>query len=110
MRGVSKPWPPADVYPEGHQPHTLCDAEREYREALPAHANRVSFARTEFDRLDKGKLRAVMYREQGSLCIYCERQIDEGSPAPRIEHWRPLSDRPEEALHWRNLYLFLSDA
>ena len=46
-----------------------------------------------------------MYREQRSLCIYCERQVTEGYPTPRIDHWYPLSRDPRLALHWRNLYL-----
>ena len=46
-----------------------------------------------------------MYREQRSLCIYCERQITESYPTPRIDHWYPLSRDPGLALHWRNLYL-----
>lgn len=46
-----------------------------------------------------------MYREQRSLCIYCEREIAEDHPRPRIDHWRPLSSVPELALHWKNLYL-----
>jgi uncharacterized protein (TIGR02646 family) len=105
MRGVSKPWSPADVYPDGHEPCALRDAEREYRNALPAQPKQASFARTEFDRLDKRKLRAEMYREQRSICVFCERPIDEGNPTPRIDHWRPLSVHPEHALHWKNLYL-----
>ena len=65
----------------------------------------MSLARSEFDRLDKQKLRREMYREQRSLCIYCEREIAEGYPTPRIDHWRPLSLDPGLALHWKNLYL-----
>ena len=46
-----------------------------------------------------------MYREQHFLCIYCERELAEGFPAPRIDHWYPLSERPQLALQWNNLYL-----
>ena len=46
-----------------------------------------------------------MYREQGSLCIYCERRVADGYPAPRIDHWYPLSRNHQLALHWNNLYL-----
>ncbi|MYA17233.1 MAG: hypothetical protein F4089_04060 [Gammaproteobacteria bacterium] len=67
--------------------------------------NKGLFARSRFDELDKQKLRAEMYREQHFLCIYCEREIVDGYPAPRIDHWYPLSDQPELALHWNNLYL-----
>ena len=105
MRGISKPWPPKDVYPDGHEPASLRDAEVGYLAALPGAPNQVSFARSEFNRLEKQKLRAVMFREQHSLCIYCERRIVEDHPAPRIDHWYPLSRDPEHALHWNNLYL-----
>ena len=99
MRGVSKLGPPEDVYADGQAQMSLHEAEAAYLAALPE----VS-PRTEFDKLDKKKLRAVMYGEQRSLCIYCERRVEEGYPVPRIEHWYPLSDG-QLALHWKNLYL-----
>ena len=105
MRGISKPWTPGDVYPDGHAPASLREAEDAYLTALLGVLNQVHFARSEFDRLEKRKLRIEMYREQHSLCIYCERQIAEGYPTPRIDHWRPLSLDPALALHWKNLYL-----
>ena len=105
MRGISKPWPPRDVYPDGQAPASLREAEAAYLAALPGAPSQGAFARSEFNRLAKHKLRVVMYREQRSLCIYCERRIVEGHPTPRIDHWYPLSRDPELALHWRNLYL-----
>lgn len=105
MRRLSKPWPPANVSPDGQAARRLVDAEREYRAALPARGDQAAFARSEFDRLDRPKLRTVMYREQQSLCVFCERSIAEVHPRPTIEHWRPLSRAPEYALHWMNLYL-----
>ena len=105
MRGISKPWPPRDVYPDGHEPASLREADDAYLAALPGEPNQGSFARSDFKRLDKPKLRAVMYREQRSLCIYCERRIVEDHPAPRIDHWYPLSRNPGLALCWKNLYL-----
>lgn len=105
MRGISKPWPPRDVYPDGQAPASLREAEDAYLAALPAAPNQASFARSEFNRLEKRKLRTVMYREQQALCIYCERRIAEDHPPPRIDHWYPLSRDRELALHWRNLYL-----
>ncbi len=105
MRGISKPWPPRDVYPDGHEPASLREAENACLAALPGAPDQASFARSEFDRLEKRKLRSVMYREQRSLCIYCERRIAEDYPTPRIDHWYPLSRDPELALHWKNLYL-----
>ena len=117
MRGLSKPWPPRNVSPDGQAPRRFADAEREYLTALPGSANRTRFARTEFDRLDKGKLREVLSGEQASLCVYWERRlpengerarmsrISENREPARIEHWIPRSGAPEYALHWRNLYL-----
>ena len=105
MRGVTKPWPPGDVYPDGQARTSLREAENAYLAALRGVPNRAPFARSEFDRLDKQKLRREMYREQRSLCIYCEREIAEDHPQPRIDHWRPLRGVPELALHWKNLYL-----
>jgi uncharacterized protein (TIGR02646 family) len=105
MRGIGKPWPPGNVSPDGHLPRSLRDAELEYRGRLPTQDHPAAFARTEFDRLDKRKLRIVMYREQRALCVYCERRIEDGNPTPRVDHWRPLRLHPEIALHWRNLYL-----
>ena len=105
MRGISKPWPPRDVYPDGHEQASLREAEDTYLAALPGTPNQASFAGSEFNRLEKQKLRAVMCREQRSLCIYCERRVAEDHPTPRIDHWYPLSRDPGLALHWKNLYL-----
>jgi uncharacterized protein (TIGR02646 family) len=46
-----------------------------------------------------------MYREQRSICVFCERRVEEGYPKPRIDHWQPVSANHQLALHWRNLYL-----
>ena len=109
MRGIAKPYPPDDVYPDGPASTSLGDAENDYLMSLnrlSAGRDPVSFARSEFDnRLKKSKLRREMYREQGSLCVYCERKIAEKLPVPRIDHWCPLSCNPELAFHWQNLYL-----
>lgn len=108
MRRVSKPWPPANVSPDPQERRTLAEAEQDYLAALAAAQNKTACARDHFDQLDKAKLRQVMYREQRSICIYCERAIQEGPSGPVIEHWRPLSASHEEALCWRNLYLSCS--
>ena len=105
MRRIRKPWPPGDVSPDGQPPRSIGDAEQEYLTALQNQNERTAFARSEFDRLNKLKLREVMYREQRFICVFCERQIGEGHPQPRIDHWKPLSLNHEFALHWKNLYL-----
>ncbi len=105
MRRVRKPWPPRNVSPVGQPPCSFRDAEKQYLAALGAALDRTAFARMRFDQLDKAKLREVMYREQGCICVYCERRVEEGHPAPRIDHWRPLSKSHDRAMHWKNLYL-----
>lgn len=105
MRRLNKPWPPNDVSQVGKQSKTMRQAEVEFLAALASAIDKSRCARTTFDDLNKAKLRAVLYVEQGSLCVYCERRVAEGYPAPRIDHWRPLGANPDLALHWRNLYL-----
>lgn len=106
MRGLRKPWPPGNVSPDEQQARTWKQAEEAFLEELPRATDRSAYARSAFDAMDKRKLRSVMLQEQGKLCVYCERRVDEEDhPIPRIEHWRPLSDAHELALHWRNLYL-----
>jgi uncharacterized protein (TIGR02646 family) len=107
MRKCSKPWPPANVSPDGQAARRFVDAEKEYLAALRDKTDKSAFARAAYEQLDKSKLRAVMYREQRSVCVYCERPISEAL-IPTIEHWRPLSRAHEHALHWRNLYLSCS--
>jgi len=83
----------------------LQKAERDFLAILPAAADPSGLARSTFNSLEKAKLRAVLYLEQGALCVYCERRVVEGQPPPRIDHWRPLGQNPKLALHWRNIYL-----
>ena len=108
MRGISKPCPPCDVrYRDDNQASTsLGEAENDYLARLgEVSNNKTHFARLEFDKLKKYKLRRTMYREQGSICVYCEQEIAEGDQIPRIDHWCPLSCDPRLALCWQNLYL-----
>ena len=108
MRGLEKPSPPSNVSPDGQAPRGLADAEVVYVAALPSRTNKVKFAKATFDGLDKAKLREVLYGEQKSLCVYCERALSESDPSAHVEHWRPRSSAAEYALHWRNLYLSCS--
>ena len=105
MRQVSKPWSPNNVSPDRQTNCSLVNAERVFLRALCTSENRITCAETHYDQLEKPKLREVMYREQRSICIYCERRVEEGSPIPRIDHWRPRNRSPELALKWKNLYL-----
>ena len=105
MRQLTKRDAPENVRPDGQEPQRFVDAEREYLEALPNRQNQTKFANSEFDQLDKSKLREVMHGEQASLCVYCERRLSESCGNAHIEHWRPRSKAPQYALHWENLYL-----
>ena len=108
MRGLRKPWPPTNVSPDDQAPRRFVDAEREFLADLRGAANKVQFAREEYKRLDKARLRQVMHGEQGSICVYCESGLGEHESPPHVEHWRPLSGAPEYAIHWHNLYLSCS--
>ncbi len=108
MRGLKKPRPPENISPDGQAPRRFVDAEQGYLAALGSRPNKARFARTEFNQLDKAKLRQVMYGEQRSICVYCERRLSEGTSPPHVEHWRPLSADPGFAVHWNNIYLSCS--
>ncbi len=108
MRRVSKPWPPKNVARDDRDPRSLRQAEDEHLDTLRILREptaRSQHARTNFDNLDKRKLREVLQREQGALCIYCERPVGSDGWTATIDHWRPLRAYPEYALRWENLYL-----
>ena len=81
MRGLEKPAPPSNVSPDGQAPRGLVDAEGEYLATCRAGPTRPSSPRHTFDGLDKARLREVLYGEQKSLCVYCERTISESDPS-----------------------------
>jgi hypothetical protein len=72
MRTLRKPRPPTDVSPQGQPRRSLQQAERAFLAALSSATDKVNFARSSFDDLEKPKLRAILYVEQGALCVYCE--------------------------------------
>ena len=108
MRGLEKAQSPANVSPKSQTPRSFSEAEQEYLAALHGKDDKISFARSQYGRLEKRRLRQVMYGEQGSLCVYCEQELSENVSPSHVEHWRPLSKDPEYAIHWRNLYLSCS--
>ena len=67
-------------YPDGHEAASIREAEDAYLGVLPDAGDQAAFARSAFDGLDKGKLRSEMYREQRSLCIFCEQACWRGPP------------------------------
>lgn len=100
MRGITKRPPPANVSPPGQQACTFAQAAADFANGLPS-----TVARIAFDAMHKPVLRAHLYVEQHHLCVFCEQEIQEGSPTPRIDHWRPLSLNPQDAFNWDNLHL-----
>ena len=51
---------------------------------------------------DKQQVREAVCRDQGCLCVYCQRRIRPQEGSTFIEHWNPQSTG-EEVLAWRNL-------
>lgn len=105
MRGIKKRWPPLNVSADGHAPSSMRQAEQAFHGSLVNATNKAGHARSRFDDLHKPKLRAVLYGEQRHVCVYCERRVDETEPWPPVEHWRALSQEPQHAFDWENLYL-----
>ncbi|MCB2156073.1 hypothetical protein KQI84_14440 [bacterium] len=109
MRRIPRPWPPRNVRRDDETAQSLSDANRAFQRELNGRTSpeeKRVVARSTFDGLDKEKLRAGMYPPQRSLCAYCEATLYEGRhPAPRIDHWIPISHDPTQALLWKNLYL-----
>jgi uncharacterized protein (TIGR02646 family) len=50
---------------------------------------------------DKAALRLRLLADQGALCCYCMRRIDDATM--KIEHYRCQSRYPDDALKWQNL-------
>lgn len=51
----------------------------------------------------KDAIRSALLVEQGYLCCYCMRRIDETYGSTRIEHWTAQSVNPGLELDWDNL-------
>ena len=49
MRRCSKPWPPANVSPDGQAARRFVDAEREYLATLPGRVDKSAFARAAYE-------------------------------------------------------------
>ena len=56
-----------------------------------------------FDDGPKGDLRKALLKEQGHLCCYCMRRIEDGPGGMKVEHWAPQSVSPALALDYSNL-------
>jgi uncharacterized protein (TIGR02646 family) len=105
MRGIRKPWPPVNVSRDGEEAVSLRVSETSFLAWLAAGSRTTQQVRNRFEELDKKRLRTELYREQHYVCVYCERRVDENLNISPVEHWRPLSQDPEHALEWENLYL-----
>ena len=51
----------------------------------------------------KDELRQALADEQGYLCCYCLSRIEANAQRMKIEHWKPQSVEPTQALEYRNL-------
>jgi uncharacterized protein (TIGR02646 family) len=78
----------------------LAEAATNFANGIPS-----TDARTAFDTMHKPALRSHLYVEQHHLCVFCEQEINDGSPMPRIDHWRPLSLNLFDVFNWDNLHL-----
>ena len=105
MRGLTKGLPPIDVSPPGQVPRSLAAADAAYQLSRLTAADPVAHARSAFDSMHKRYLRDLLFVEQRYLCVYCEREIDEGHPPPPVDHWNPLSLYLHEVFDWNNLHL-----
>jgi uncharacterized protein (TIGR02646 family) len=105
MRSITKSPAPTNVSPDTQGVRSLLQASAQLRADLNSAdaAQDAKAARTAFDALEKEKLREPLKKDQRGLCVYCERRI--GNDRDPVEHWRPLSRAPRDALHWENLYL-----
>ena len=59
--------------------------------------------RNKFNELPKAAIRQSLLEEQGGLCAYCMRRIENNGHSTRIEHWYPLSADKERALDYGNM-------
>ena len=105
MRGVTKLAPPANVSPPAQAICSLVQAAANYSNGLAGAANQHTYARTAFLGMHKPALRGQLYLEQRHLCVFCEQEIHDGSPTPRIDHWRPIGLNLDDVFNWHNLHL-----
>ncbi|XXX81379.1 hypothetical protein WMF30_21710 [Sorangium sp. So ce134] len=90
---------------KGAEPATVTET----RTASTTDLSTTTRARTAFDQIDKGRVRADLAREQGWLCAFCMRRIDpdaadaRGERTMKIAHRTPIDVDPAQALSWRNL-------
>lgn len=81
----------------------------ETREATTTNLARKDTARTAFDQMNKQEARKALAEEQGWLCAFCMRRIDEGDretsrmTTMKIAHRVPIDVDPSRALDWTNL-------
>jgi len=88
---------------KGKEPNTLV----EYRSSLNKEAlSNSESARSIFDNYpDKSKgLKKSLLEKQGFICCYCMQRIEDKSTT-KIEHFKPISQYPEKALDYNNLFV-----
>jgi uncharacterized protein (TIGR02646 family) len=88
-----------------HEPRTITDTKC----AGTTNLDTTKSARAAFDQIDKRAARKQLAREQGWLCAFCMRQIDEefkdelGQFVMKIAHRVPIDAESQRALDWSNL-------
>jgi uncharacterized protein (TIGR02646 family) len=82
----------------------------ETRCATTTNLTRTRTARAAFDQIGKREARCQLVEEQGWLCAFCMRRIDEdaqdegGQAIMKIAHRVPIDVDPSRALDWTNLF------
>ena len=109
MRGITKPWPPTrrlSGWPGADEPASRPRTRVPCGVSGDAARDQRTFARSEFDRLDKRKLRRRDVR-RAALPVHLLRAADRrrGHPARASTTGVPSAAFPSYALHWKNLYL-----
>lgn len=51
------------------------------------------------------KIRVVLRAMSHNKCFYCERKLEEGTEQEQVDHYNTITDAPEKAFSWDNLYL-----
>lgn len=88
-----------------HEPRTITETKC----AVTTNLDNTKSARAAFDQIDKRAARKQLAREQGWLCAFCMRQIDEeskdelGQFVMKIAHRVPIDAESQRALDWSNL-------
>lgn len=91
---------------KGSEPRTITET----RCASTTDLSTRQRARGAFEQIDKMEVRLQLVREQGWLCAFCMRRVEEGvcqgdrEPTMKIAHRVPVAVESSRALDWGNLF------